>query len=403
MTRIDQPWLHDERTAAICAALTGAGHRALFVGGCVRDALLGRPASDIDIATDAEPATVVDLAEAAGLRAVPTGIEHGTVTLIASGRPYEVTTFRRDVETDGRRAVVAFSTDIADDARRRDFTMNALYARPDGLIEDPLGGLPDLREGRVRFVGDPSERIAEDSLRILRFFRFHAWYGDPAAGLDAAGLAACAAGREGLDALSRERVGAEMTRLLAAPDPTPALAAMAASGILARILPGADAAPVGPLVHLELAGGTEPRWQRRLAALGWRDAWADRLRLSKADRRVMEATVRALEEAGPPAATAFREGSDVARDAALVMAASTGAVPPPALEAEIARGAEAEFPIRAADLDLSGETLGRALKALQEAWIRSEFTLAADDLRAMMDGRTEAGPTARAGPDIRRR
>ena len=390
MTRIDQPWLHDDRTASVCAALTDAGHRALFVGGCVRDALLGRAASDIDIATDAEPETVVRLAEAAGLRAVPTGIEHGTVTLIAAGRPYEVTTFRRDVETDGRRAVVAFSTDIAEDARRRDFTMNALYARPDGTVEDPLGGLPDLREGRVRFVGDPAARIAEDHLRILRFFRFHAWYGDPAAGLDAEGLAACAEGGDGLDALSRERVGAETTRLLAAPDPAPALAAMAASGILARILPGADAGPIGALVHLELAGDAAPRWQRRLAALGWRDAWADRLRLSKADRHAMEAVVRAIEEAGPPAATAFREGPDAARDAALIVAASIGAVPLPDLEDEIARGAAAEFPIRAADLDLSGEDLGRALKALQEAWIRSEFTLDARDLRALLDGRSAA-------------
>ena len=391
MTRIDQPWLHDDRTTSVCAALTGAGHRALFVGGCVRDALLGRTAADIDIATDAEPEVVVRLGEAAGLRAVPTGIEHGTVTLIASGRPYEITTFRRDVETDGRRAVVAFSTDIAEDARRRDFTMNALYARPDGTIEDPLGGLPDLRGRRVRFVGDPAERIAEDHLRILRFFRFHAWYGDPANGLDAAGLAACAEGQEGLDALSRERVGAEMTRLLAAPDPAPALTAMAASGILARILPGAEVATVGPLVHLELAGGAGPRWQRRLAALGWRNAWADRLRLSKADRQVMESVARAIEGAHPPAASAFRESAETARDAALIVAASVGAVPPTDLEAEIARGAAAEFPIRAADLDLTGEDLGRALKALREAWIRSEFALDADQLRGLLEGRTGVG------------
>jgi poly(A) polymerase len=387
LTRIDQPWLHEDGTAAVCAALTAAGHRALFVGGCVRDALLGRSASDIDIATDAEPETVVELAAAAGLRSVPTGIEHGTVTVIASGRPFEVTTFRRDVETDGRRATVAFSTDIAEDAKRRDFTMNALYARPDGAVEDPLGGLADLREGRVRFVGDPDERIAEDTLRILRFFRFHAWYGDSARGLDPDGLAACAAGADGLDALSRERVGAEMTRLLSAPDPAPALAAMAASGILARVLPGADASAIAPLVHLELALGADPSWRRRLAALGWREAWADLLRLSKADRRALDATVRALEEASPPAATAFREGPEAARDAALIVAASVGAPPPDDLETEVARGAAAEFPLRAADLDLAGEPLGHALKALQEAWIRSEFTLGADDLRALLEGK----------------
>ena len=177
---------------------------------------------------------------------MPTGLAHGTVTVVAGGRPFEVTTFRRDVETFGRRAVVAFSTDLRDDAARRDFTMNALYVRPDGTVVDPLGGLPDLRAGRVRFVGDGAARIAEDYLRILRFFRFHAWYGDPAAGLDPDGLAACAALQDGLARLSRERVGAEVTKLLAAPDPAPAVGPMAAAGILARVLPGADAAALAP-------------------------------------------------------------------------------------------------------------------------------------------------------------
>ena len=210
------------------------------------------------------------LAAAAGLAAVPTGIDHGTVTLLSDGQPFEVTTFRRDVETFGRHATVAFSTDIAEDAARRDFTMNALYAEPDGTLVDPLGGLADLRARRVRFVGDPARRIAEDYLRILRFFRIHAWYGDPAGGLDPEGLAACAALQEGLDSLSRERVGAEIAKLLAARDPAPAVAAMAATGILARVLPGADPRALAPLVHLEAGAGLAPRWQRRLAALGGR-------------------------------------------------------------------------------------------------------------------------------------
>ena len=220
--RIAGDWLALPATRAVCAALTARGDRALFVGGCVRNALLGRPVADIDIATDALPERTIALAAAAGLHPVPTGLAHGTVTIVADHRPFEVTTFRRDVTTDGRHATVAFSTDLAEDAARRDFTMNALYADPSGAVIDPLDGLSDLLARRVRFVGDPAERIAEDYLRILRFFRIHAWYGDPAGGLDADGLAACAALQDGLDQLSRERVGAEMTKLLAAADPAPA-------------------------------------------------------------------------------------------------------------------------------------------------------------------------------------
>ena len=379
MSRIVAPWLTGARTQRVCATLTAAGHQALLVGGCVRNALLDRPVADIDIATDARPERVIDLAEAAGLKPVPTGIEHGTVTVIADGQPYEVTTFRRDVETFGRHAVVAFSTDIADDAARRDFTMNALYAAPDGRVVDPLGGLPDLLARRVRFVGDPAQRIAEDYLRILRFFRIHAWYGDLAAGLDPQGLAACAAAQEGLSQLSRERVGAEVKKLLAAPDPGPSVAAMAASRILGRILPGADPSRMASLVQLE--DGHPPRWQRRLAALGWRPEWADALRLSRADVRALEATTAALDAAEPPAAAAHRHGPDAARDAALVAAARAGAPAPAGLETDIARGAGARFPLRAADLDLSGPALGAALRRLEQVWIDSDFALSRDELR----------------------
>ena len=197
--KISGDWLTRAETQAVCAMLTAGGYQVLLVGGCVRNALLGAPVADVDIATDAPPQIVSDLAENAGLKAVPTGINHGTVTIIAGGIPHEVTTFRRDVETFGRHAKVAFSTRLNDDAARRDFTMNALYARPDGTVLDPLNGLPDLVARRVRFVGDPEQRIGEDYLRILRFFRFHAWYGDPAGGLDPDGLAACAANAEYID------------------------------------------------------------------------------------------------------------------------------------------------------------------------------------------------------------
>ena len=223
--RVSGAWLSDARTQQVLGLLADDGHTACAVGGCVRNALLGAPVTDVDIATSARPDRVMALAEGAALRAVPTGLAHGTVTVVAGGQGFEVTTLRRDVATDGRHARIAFSDRVADDAARRDFTMNALYARADGTVLDPLGGLDDLRARRVRFVGDPDNRIAEDYLRILRFFRFHAQYG--ANGPDAEGLAACAAGADGLARLSAERVTAELRKLLAAPDPAPAVAAMA--------------------------------------------------------------------------------------------------------------------------------------------------------------------------------
>ena len=190
---LDTDWLHHPGTQALCSALEVEGFHALFVGGCVRNGLLGLPSDDIDISTDARPDRVMQIARGAGFKSVPTGIDHGTVTIIADGLPHEVTTFRRDVETDGRRAVIAFADRVEEDAMRRDFTMNALYADAKGRVIDPLGtGVADLQARRLRFIGDPHDRIREDYLRILRFFRFHAHYGDPAGGLDADGLAACA-------------------------------------------------------------------------------------------------------------------------------------------------------------------------------------------------------------------
>ncbi len=237
--RIAADWIDHGAAPPVMAALGGA---AYFVGGCVRNALLGAPATDIDLATPLVPEAVVARLGAAGLKAVPTGIEHGTVTAVWQGHPVEITTFRADVETDGRRAVVRFTTDMAEDAARRDFTVNALYADATGRVLDPIGGLPDLAARRVRFIGDPVARIREDRLRILRFFRFTAWYAE---GMDAGGLAACRAEAEGVEALAHERLGAEMRKLLAAPDPVAATVAMAEAGVLARVLPGAEATALG--------------------------------------------------------------------------------------------------------------------------------------------------------------
>ncbi len=369
--RVTGDWIRHPGSQTVCRLLTDAGHQALFVGGCVRNALLGAPVADVDIATDAPPASVLALARAAGLRALPTGIDHGTVTILAHGLPFEVTTFRRDVETDGRRAVVAFSDRIEEDAARRDFTMNALYARADGTVIDPLGGLPDLMARRLRFVGAPEARIREDYLRILRFFRFAAWYADPGHGIDPDGLAAAAALAEGLDGLSRERVGAEMRKLLAAADPAPAVAAMAAAGVLAHVLPGADPRALGPLVHLEASA--PPDGLRRLAALGGQDT-AGRLRLSNAEARDLAALREAIGSSDTAAVLGWRLGAARAGDALLLRAAVLEQPLAPGGPDEAARGAAAQFPVQAAELaPLSGPALGARLRAVQAQWLASDL------------------------------
>lgn len=379
--QITGDWIKDQDLQAVLYCLTSAGHQALLVGGCVRNGLLGVAIDDIDIATDAPPETVIALAKAAGLRVVPTGIDHGTVTVIAGGKPHEVTTFRRDVETDGRRAVVAFSDRIDEDAMRRDLTMNALYANASGLIIDPLGGLPDLLARRVRFVGKPEDRIREDYLRILRFFRFHARYGDQALGFDAEGLAACAALSAGIETLSRERVGHEMLKLLAAPDPSPAIAAMQATGVLAQVLTGADSRALAPLVHFE--SGLAPDAIRRLSVLGGASA-APALRLSRDQARRLEVLRDGIGAMTGALELAYRHGADAARDILLARGAIFGQPLASDWQADIAKGATAVFPVRAADLapTLSGPALGRKLKELEARWITSGFKLSREQLIA---------------------
>lgn len=379
--KITDDWIRKDGVQSVLHLLTDAGHQGLLVGGCVRNALMGAPVADIDIATDARPEQVIALAQAAGLRSVPTGIDHGTVTIVVHGEPHEVTTFRRDVSTDGRRATVAFATGIEEDAGRRDFTMNALYADADGRIVDPLNGLPDLQARRVRFVGDADARIREDYLRILRFFRFHAWYGDATEGMDTDALAASAMNSAGIDTLSRERIGHEMRRLLAAPDPAPAVAAMQATGVLARVLPGADAKPMAPLVHLEAPYA--PEWLRRLAALGGQDH-AEALRLSRDEVRRFDILREGVGSPAGAAELAYRHGADLARDITFLRAAIFEATLPPGWEEAVALGAAAEFPLRAADLmpAYSGPALGERLQALETRWIASGFELSREQLLA---------------------
>lgn len=369
--KIRGAWLDHPGTQALCAALEGAGYRALFVGGCVRNALLGEAVGDIDLATDADPKNVTDLAEKAGFKVIPTGIDHGTVTVVADGLPHEVTTFRRDVETDGRRAVVAFSDRIEEDAGRRDFTMNALYADARGQVFDPLGGLPDLLARHVRFVGDAETRIREDYLRILRFFRFYAWYGDPEGGIDPEGLAACAALSAGLETISRERIGAEMRKLLSARDPAPSVASMAQTGVLAQVLPGAHHRALAPLVHLEAA--MPRRWLRRLVVLGGEGD----LRLSRPEARDLEGLRWAISGMDTPAAVGWKLGAELGVDAILARAATLESPLPDDWQAEVARGAAAIFPVTASDLmpALQGEALGARLKLLEAHWLRTGLDL----------------------------
>jgi poly(A) polymerase len=375
--RIDQPWLSAPETQAVFAALTADGADAFVVGGCVRNALLGVAVSDIDIATNATPETVLDLAKKAGIRAVPTGIEHGTVTLIEGGIPHEVTTFRKDVATDGRRAVVAFATDIAEDAARRDFTVNALYARPDGSIVDPLGGMQDLKARRIRFIGTAQDRIREDYLRSLRYFRFHAWYGDQEAGFDPDALSAIAANLDGLERLSRERVGAELLKLLGAPDPAPAISVMRQTGVLGQILPGSEDRALAPLIHLEEEAGLKPDPIRRLASISGGADLQGALRLSKEQVRKLDRIYEAAMGTMGAGELGYRLGAEQGCDALLLRAALMEQPLETAALAEVGQGASQTLPVAARDLmpDLSGAALGAALKRLEAEWIASDFAL----------------------------
>ncbi len=286
-----QDWMTNAQTSAVIAALQAGGFSARFVGGCVRDTLLGRPIRDIDIATDAAPDSIVNCLESSNLRAIPTGIDHGTVTAVSGGSSFEITTLRRDVETDGRHAKVEFTDDWDDDAARRDLTINAISLEIDGTLHDPFGGQADLVAGRIRFVGNAGDRIAEDVLRLLRYFRFYAHYGYPPP--DEEALAACRSMASYLPSLSGERVRTELVKLLEAPDPLPTLKLMLGTHVLERILPEArELECLSRLVGIEAANNIDIDPIRRLGALlnadkrGSEDV-SGRLRLSNAERNFL--------------------------------------------------------------------------------------------------------------------
>jgi len=306
-----EPWFSAPALTRVFNLLNADGGEARVVGGAVRNSLMGLPVADIDMATTLLPDEVVARAKKAGIKSVPTGIDHGTVTLVIEGAPFEVTTLRRDVETDGRRAEVAFGSDWKVDAERRDLTINALYANAKGEVIDLVGGLPDIEKRHVRFIGNAAERVAEDYLRVLRFFRFFAHYGSGRP--DADGLRACAQARSKLGTLSAERVWSEMKKLLSARDPGRALLWMRQAGVLSEILPesekwGIDAIPA--LFAAEQAFGWQPEPLLRLAAIVPPDverleAMAKRLRLSKTEAAFFSAWAKAPRLPAVIADTAF--------------------------------------------------------------------------------------------------
>jgi poly(A) polymerase len=401
--RLDAAWLREAPLAPLLAVLDRDGEEARVVGGAVRNELLGVPVGEIDIATTALPQEVSRRVQAAGFKPVPTGIEHGTITVVADGRPFEVTTLREDIETDGRRAKVVFGRDWRRDAERRDFTINALSASRDGVIHDYVGGLADVAERRVRFIGEPARRIAEDYLRILRFFRFHAAYGHGPP--DPAGVAACIAGRAGLDQLSRERVRMELIKLLLAEHPVPSLAVMTEAGLLEQVLGGVPLlASASNMIKLEAELALAPDAVRRLGALAVSivedaERLRERLRLTNAEHEQLmsmaDAWWRISAAWGEPQARVLLYRLGPKRFTDRVLLAWTRA-PETAADARWhalatlpTRWIAPAFPLKASHFIARGvprgPRLGAALAAAEQAWIAEGFPLDAAALAQIAD------------------
>jgi tRNA nucleotidyltransferase/poly(A) polymerase len=385
------PWLRSAPLTKLFAALDTDGEEARVVGGAVRNTLLDLPVTEVDIATTATPNVVMARAKEAGFHAVPTGIDHGTVTVVVHEVPFEVTTLRQDIATDGRHATVRFGRDWKADAERRDFTINALFASREGEVFDFVGGLEDIAARRVRFIGDPAQRIAEDYLRILRFFRFHAGYGEGQP--DAAGLSACIRARERVGQLSRERMRNELLKLVDAMHAVPTLAVMAETGILVDVLGGVPyLAGFSNAIKLEAQLGFEADATRRLAALAvWvredADRLRERLRLTNDEHRRLRAMAESWWLVDPAAGEArgqallYRIGAENFRDrVAIAFARSAEKADDPAwseLFALPARWTPPKFPLAAKDFMEQGvekgPKLGAALAQAEEAWIAAGF------------------------------
>jgi poly(A) polymerase len=398
----DAGWLTEGDVARLLTLLDRDGEQARVVGGAVRNALLGIAVAEVDVATTAVPEEVRRRVEAAGFRAVPTGIEHGTVTAIIDRHAIEVTTLRQDVETFGRKARVVFGRDWRTDAERRDFTINALSVGPDGIVHDYVGGLDDIAARRVRFIGEPQRRIEEDYLRILRFFRFHAHFG--AGAPDAAGLMACVRARAGLDTLSRERVRMELLKLLVGARATPTLAVMAESGLLGIVLGGvAYLATFENTIKIDASLGVDADAIGRLGALGvWVEEDAERLtqrlRLSNAESERLLALDGWWHVAPQPDARAarsllYRLGPQAFADRVLVAWARSQAGAADHAWRDLAslpqHWTPPAFPLKAADFlrrgVVEGPALGVALRAAEAAWIEADFPLDGETVAAIAD------------------
>jgi poly(A) polymerase len=413
-----EAWFTDPALVRVLALLNSDGGEGRVAGGAVRNSLMGLPVADVDIATTLKPEVVVERANVAGIKAVPTGIEHGTVTLVIDGKPFEVTTLRRDVATDGRHAEVAFGADWQMDAERRDLTINALYATAEGTVVDLVNGLPDIESHTVRFIGDAATRIAEDHLRILRFFRFFALYGSGRP--DAEGLKACARAKDKLGKLSAERVWSETKKLLAAPDPGRALLWMRQAGVLTEILPetekwGIDAIP--GLIDAEKSFGWKPDALLRLAAMVPADrerlkALAERLRLSKAEAATLDYWASAPEIAPKLAETAFDrllyrngpQGLTMRLKLALAGARARGLGDADALAfaglcqrllARVQKWQKPSFPLNGADVLAAGLSagpkVGTLLGAIEEEWVAGNFHQGRAKLLARLEALVREG------------
>jgi poly(A) polymerase len=399
---LDAPWLRSGPAGRVLNLLNGDGIEARVVGGAVRNALLGISTGDIDIATTALPAEVIRRAKAAGIKSVPTGIDHGTVTLVVDAQPFEVTTLREDVETFGRKAKVAFGHDWKRDAERRDFTINGLSVDAGGVVHDYVGGLEDIAARRVRFIGDPNQRIAEDYLRILRFFRIHAAYG--AGEPDREGYLACIGGREGLATLSAERVRMEILKLMVAEGAQGAVAAMVDGGLSLPVFGGvAYTGPFAAMTSVERALGLAPNAIRRLGALAvavTEDAkrLGARLRLTNNETKILDSMGhRWWRLPGMDEALArrrlYRLGADRYRDRLLLAWARAGDDPGSAAWHQLAtlpeRWSAPKFPLKAADFITrgiaEGPALGHVLGLAEDAWLAADFPSDESSLRAIAD------------------
>jgi poly(A) polymerase len=398
----DAPWLRSGPTARVLELLNGGGEEARVVGGAVRNALLKIPVADIDIATTALPAEVIRRAKAAGIKSVPTGIDHGTVTLVVDAHPFEVTTLREDTETFGRKATVAFGRDWVRDAERRDFTINGLSVDAAGVVHDHVGGWDDIIARRVRFIGDPAARITEDYLRILRFFRIHAAYG--AGAPDRAGYLACIGGRSGLATLSAERLRMEMLKLMVAEGAAGSVQVMADGGLLLAIFGGvAYPGPFAAMIAAERLAGLQPDPVRRLGALAvavTEDARrvALRLRLTNAETKALDSMGhRWWRLAGMDEAVArrrlYRLGEDRYRDRLMLAWARAGRGVDPAPWRELAtlptRWTAPKFPLKAADFIArgiaQGPLLGQVLALAEDGWLAADFPLEESAVQAVAD------------------